>query len=159
MLSVAKLPNGDWDTFHISRGTHNHLAKKQVRINKTWYLYSDYGEMEPLEMRMLFINQSLEKGHGKGGGRPVSSVADVSVAEIQMSAMTDTLSGMSKIFAGLLNASEKHQRKIERIRIKQREENFFSSSSSSSEDEIRSNQGNQALARGSLKSKKRKKGT
>ena len=47
-----------------------------------------------------------------------------------------------------------------KIRVKQREENLFStSSSSSSEDKIGSNQGNQALARGSLKSKKRKKGT
>ena len=77
-----------------------------------------------------------------------------------MSAMTTTLSGMSENIAGLLNASEKHQRKIEKIRFKQREENLFSSNSSlSSDDEIRSNQGNQALARNSLKSKKRKKGT
>ena len=36
-LSVAKLPNGDWDTFQISRGTHGHLATKQGHINKTWY--------------------------------------------------------------------------------------------------------------------------
>ena len=109
---------------------------------------------------MLFINQSMEKGHGKGGGRLVSSVAAVSVSESQISAMTATLSGMSDNISGLLNASEKHQRKIEKIRIKQREENLFSSSSSlSSEDDIRSNQGNQALVCGSLKSKKRKKGT
>ena len=27
-LSVAKLPNGDWYTIQISRGTHDHLAKK-----------------------------------------------------------------------------------------------------------------------------------
>ena len=47
-----------------------------------------------------------------------------------MSAMIATLSGMSENIAGLLNASEKHQRKIEKIRIKQREENLFSSSSS-----------------------------
>ena len=159
-LSIAKLPNGDWDTVQISRGTHDHLAKKQVHINKTWYPSPVYGEMEPLERRMLFINQSVEKGQGKGGGRPVSSVAAVSVAESQMSAMTATLSCMSDNISSLLNSSEKHQRKIEKIRIKQREENLFSSSSSSSsEDEIRSNQGNQALARGSLKSKKRKKGT
>ena len=116
--------------------------------------------MDTLERRMLFINQSVEKGHGKGGGCTVSSVAAVSVAEIQMSAMTATLSGMSKSIAGLLNASEKHQHKIEKIRVKQREENLFSSSRSSSlDDEIRSNQGNQALARNSLKYKKRKKGT
>ena len=109
---------------------------------------------------MLFINQSVEKGHAKGGGRPVSSVAAVYVAESQMSAMTATLSGMSENIAGLLNDSEKHQRKIEKIRFKQREENLFSSISSlSSDDEIRSNQGNQSLARGSLKSKKQKKGT
>ena len=101
-----------------------------------------------------------KKGHGKGGGRPVSSVAAVSVAESQMSAMTDTLSGMSENIAGLLNDSEKHQRKIENIRVKQREENLFiSSSSSSSNDEIRSNQGNQALEHNSLHTKKRKKGT
>ena len=111
--------------------------------------------MEPLERRMLFINQSVEKGHGKGGGLPVSSLAAVSVAESQMSAMTATLSGMSENIAGLINASKKHQRKIERIRVKRREENLFSSSSSlSSDDEIRSNQGNQALARNYLKSKK-----
>ena len=79
-LRVAKLPNGDWDTVQISRGTHDHLAKKQVNINKTWYPSSAYGEMEPLERRMLFINQYVEKGHRKGGGRPVSSVAAVSVA-------------------------------------------------------------------------------
>ena len=116
--------------------------------------------MEPLERPMLLINQSVEKGQGKGGGRPVSSVAAVSVAESQMSAMTSTLSGMSENISRLLNASEKHQRKIEKIRIKQREEKLFSSSSSSSyEDEIRTNQGNQDLARGFLKSKKRKKGT
>ena len=79
-----------------------------------------------------------------------------------MSAIIATLSGMSENIAGLLNASEKHQRNIEKIRVKQREENLFSSSSSSSsEDEIRSNQGNQALSRGSFKklSKKQKKGT
>ena len=116
--------------------------------------------MEPRERRMLFINQSVEKGHGKVGGRPVSSVAAVSVAKIQISTMTATLSGMSENIAGLLNSSEKHQRKIEKIRVKQREENLSSSSSSSpSDDEIRSNQGNQALSRGSLKSKKRKKRT
>ena len=34
-LSVAKILNGDWDTVQISRGTHYHLAKKQVHINKT----------------------------------------------------------------------------------------------------------------------------
>ena len=79
---------------------------------------------------MLFINKSVEKGHGKGGGRPVSSVAAVSVAERQISAMTATLSCRSKNIAGLLNASEKHQRKIEKIRVKQREENLFSNSSS-----------------------------
>ena len=77
-----------------------------------------------------------------------------------MSAMTATISGMRDNIVGLLNASEKHQRKIEKIIIKQREENLFRSSSSSSlEDDIRSNQGNQSLALGSLKSKKRKKGT
>ena len=150
-MSVTKLPNGDWDTVQLSQGTHDHLAKKQVHINKTWYPSSAYGEMDPLERRMLFVNQYVEKGHGKGGGCPFSSVADVSVAESQMSTMTATLSGMSNNIAGLLNASEKHQRKIEKIRIKKREENFFSSSISSSlEDEIRSNQGNQALARGYL---------
>ena len=132
----------------------------QVHINKTWYPSSAYGDMDSLERRMLFINQSVEKGHGKGGGRPVSSVAAVSVAKSQMSAMTATLSGMSDNISGLLNSSEKHQRKIENISVKQREENLFSSSSSlSSDDEIRSNQGNQALARCSLKSKKQKKGT
>ena len=81
---------------------------------------------------MLFINQSVEKGHGKGGGFPVSSVSAVSVAKSQMSAMTATLSGMSKNITGLLNDSEKHQRNIEKIRVKQREENLFISSSSSS---------------------------
>ena len=116
--------------------------------------------MEPLERRMLFIDQSVEKGHGKGLGRPVSSVAAVSVAESQMSAMSATISGMSKNIAGLINSSEKNQCKIEKIRVKQREDNLFSSISSSSlDDEIRSNQGNQALALNSLKSKKRKKGT
>ena len=156
----AKLSNGDWGTVQISPGTHDHLAKKQVPIKKTCYLSSVYGEMEPLERRMIFINQSVEKGQGKGGGRPVSSVAAVSVAESQLYAMTATLSGMSDNISGLLNASEKHQRKIENIRIMQREENLFSSSiNSSSEDEIRSNQGNKALACGYLKSKKRKKGT
>ena len=44
-LSVAKIPNGDCDTVQISRGTHEHLAKKQVHINKTWYLSPVYGEM------------------------------------------------------------------------------------------------------------------
>ena len=34
-LSVSKIPNGDWDTVQISRRTHDHLAKKQVHINKT----------------------------------------------------------------------------------------------------------------------------
>ena len=56
-LSVAKLPNGDLDTVQISRGTHEHLDKKQGHINKTCYPSSTYGEMEPLERRMLFINQ------------------------------------------------------------------------------------------------------
>ena len=131
-LSVAKLPNGDWDTVHISRGTHDHLAKKQVHINKTWYPSPVYGEMESLERRMLFLIQSMEKVQGKGWGRPVSSVSAVYVSESQMSAMTVTLSGMSNSIAVLLNASEKHQRKIKKIRIKQREENLFRSSSSSS---------------------------
>ena len=99
-MSVAKLPSGDWDTVQISWGKYDHLDKKQVNINKTWYPSSAYVEMEPLERRMLFINQSLEKGHGKGGGRPVSYVDAVSVSEIQMSAMTATLSGMREIFPG-----------------------------------------------------------
>ena len=76
--------------------------------------------------------------------------------------MTAILSGMSNNIAGLLNASEKHQHKVGKIRTKAREENLFSSSSSSSsEDEIGSNQGNQSLERGSFKKipKKRKKGT
>ena len=47
-----------------------------------------------------------------------------------MSAMIATLSGMSENIAGLLNASEKHQRRIENIRVKQREDKLFSSSSS-----------------------------
>ena len=111
---------------------------------------------------MLFIAQSVEKGQGGGGGRHFFSFDAVSVAESQLSVMTSTLSGMSDNIAGLLNASRKHQRKIEKVRIKHREENLFSSSSSSSsEDEIRSNQGNQDLARGSFKklSNKRNKGT
>ena len=127
-MSVAKLTNGEWDTVQISRGTHDHLAKMQVHINKTWYPSSAFGEMEPLKRRMLFINQSMEKGQGKGGGRPVSSVAAVSVLEIKMSAMTATLSGMSKNIARLLNSIKKHQHKIEKIRVKQREENLFISS-------------------------------
>ena len=86
--------------------------------------------MEPLERCMLLFKQSMEKGNGKGGGRPNSFFAAVSVAEIQMSAMSATLSGMSENIAGLINASEKHQHKIEKIRVKQREENLFSSSSS-----------------------------
>ena len=98
-LSVAKLPNGDWDTVQISRGKHDHLAKMQVHIKNTWYPSSAYGEMEPLERRMLFINKSMEKGYEKRGGRPVSSVAAVSVAESQISAMTATLSGMSENLA------------------------------------------------------------
>ena len=109
------------------------------------------------------INQSEEKAQGKAGGHPVSSIAAVSVAGSQMSAMTATLSDMSNNIAGLLNASGKHQRKIEKIRIKQREENnlFIRSRSSSSKEEIKSNQGNQSLARGSFMkvSKIRKKGT
>ena len=161
-LRVAKLPNWYWDTVQISRGNHDHLAKKQVHINKTWYPSPAYGEMKPLERRMLFINQSVERGQGKGGGHAVYSVSAVSVAEIQISAITATLSGMSDNISGLLNSGEKHQREIEKIRIKQREENLFRISSSlSSGYEIGSNQGNRALARGSFKklSKKRKKGT
>ena len=116
--------------------------------------------MEPLESRTLFINQSVEKGHRKGGGCPVSSIAAVSVDESQIYVMTATLSGMSNNIDGLMNASEKHKHKIEKTRIKQRGENLFSiRSSSSSEDDIRSNQGNQDLAFGYLKSKKQKKGT
>ena len=80
-----------------------------------------------------------------------------------MSAMTATLSGMSDNISGFLNASGKHQHKIDKIRIKKREENklFSSRSSSSSEEDIKSNQGNQALARGSFMkvSKIRNKGT
>ena len=124
------------------------------------YQSSADGEMEPRERRMLYINQYVKKGQGKRGILPVSSVAAVYVAKRQMSVMTSTLSGMSENISGLLNASDKHQSKIEKIRVKQREENLLSSSRSLSlDDEIRSNQGNQALARGSLKSKKRKKGT
>ena len=131
-----------------------------MHINKTRYPSSAYGEIEPLERRMLSINQYVERGYGKVGSCSFSSVAAVSVFESQISAMTATLGGMSENIAGLLNASEKYQHKIENIRIKQREENLFSSIRSLSlEDEIRSNQGNQALAHGYLKSKKRKKGT
>ena len=162
-MSVAKLPNVYWGTVQISWGNHDHLAKKQVHISKTWYPSPVYGELEPLERRMIFINQSEEKAQGKAGGHTVSSVAAVSVAGSHMPAMAATLSGMSDNIAGLLNASEKHQRKIKKIRINQREENklFSSRSTSSSEEEIKINQGNQALARGSFKklSKKRNKGT
>ena len=42
-LSVAKFPNGDWDTVQISRGTHEHLDKKKVHRNKTWYPSPVYG--------------------------------------------------------------------------------------------------------------------
>ena len=84
----------------------------QVYINNTWYQSSAYGEMEPLERHMLSVNQSVEKGHGKGGCLPVSSVTAVSVADSQMSPMTDTLSGMSENIMGLLKSSKKHQRKI-----------------------------------------------
>ena len=49
-------------------------------MNKAWYSSNVYGELEPLERRMLFINQSEENAQGKAGGRPVSSVAAVSVA-------------------------------------------------------------------------------
>ena len=80
-----------------------------------------------------------------------------------MSEMTSTLSGMSDNISGLLNASRKHQHKIKENRIKQREENklFSRSSSSSSEEYIKSNQGNQALTRGSFIKflKRRNKGT
>ena len=65
-LNVAKLPNGYWDTVQISRGTHDHLAKNQVHINKTWYPSSAYGDMDSLERRMLFINQSVENGAWEG---------------------------------------------------------------------------------------------
>ena len=117
-LSVAKIPNGNWETVQISRGTHDHLAKKQVNINKTWYSSPVYRELYPLERRMIFINQSEEKAQGKAGGHTVSSVAAVSVAGSHMPTMAATLSGMSDNIAGLLNASEKHQRKIEKISIK-----------------------------------------
>ena len=76
--------------------------------------------MKPIERRMLVINQSGEKRYGKGGGRPVSSAAAVSVADIQMFAMTATLSCMSENISGFLNSNEKHQHKIEKIRVKQR---------------------------------------
>ena len=42
-LSVANLPNGGFDTVQISQGNHYHLAKKQVHINKPWYLSPVYG--------------------------------------------------------------------------------------------------------------------
>ena len=42
-LSAPKLPNKDWDTVQISRGTHDHLDKKQVHMNKTWYPSPVYG--------------------------------------------------------------------------------------------------------------------
>ena len=58
-MSVAKPPNGDWDNVQISRGTHDHLAKLKVHINKTWYPSYVYGEMDPLERCMLFINKSV----------------------------------------------------------------------------------------------------
>ena len=61
-------------------------------------------------------NQALARG---------SVATNASVAEIQISAMTATLSGTSENITGLLNASEKHQRKIEKIRVKQREENLL----------------------------------
>ena len=47
-----------------------------------------------------------------------------------MFAMTAPVSGMSNNIDGLLNDSEKHQSKIKKIRIKQREENLFISNSS-----------------------------
>ena len=50
-----------------ARGTHYHLAKMQVHINKTWYSSSAYGEMEPLERHMLFTTNLWKRGMGKEG--------------------------------------------------------------------------------------------
>ena len=56
-LNVAKISNGNCDTVAISRGEHDALAKRQTHINENWYPSNRYLELEPLERRMLFINQ------------------------------------------------------------------------------------------------------
>ena len=66
-MSVAKLPNGDWDTVQISRGTHDHLAKKQVHIKKAWYPSTAYSEMEPLERPVISSTNLWKRGMGKEG--------------------------------------------------------------------------------------------
>ena len=68
-LNVAKISNGNWDTVAISRGEYDALAKKQTHINENWYPSNRYLELEPLERRMLSINQQAQKA--AEGGRPV----------------------------------------------------------------------------------------
>ena len=148
-MNVAKMSNGNWDVVSISRGDHDALAKRQTHINETWYPNNRYLELEPLERRMLFMNQQAQKA--AEGGRPVQSVSAVSVDDSTISQLTTAVTSMTGTLEALAKLSAKHSRNIKHIcAIQQDDEEEDLFASSSSEEEV-TNANNPALARNKMK--------
>ena len=148
-MNVAKISNGNWDIVVISCGTHDALARRQAHISDCWYPNNRYLELEPLERRMLFMNQQAQKV--AEGGRPVHSVSAVSVDDSTISQLTTAVTSMTGILEALAKLSAKHGRNIKQIRaIQQDDDDEVLFASSSSEEEV-TNANNPALVRNKMK--------
>ena len=148
-MNVAKMSNGNWDTVASSHGEHDALAKRQTHINENWYPSNRHLELEPLERRMLFINQQAQKA--AEGGRPVQSVSAVSVDDSTISQLTTAVTSMTGTLEALANLSAKHACKIKQIRAIQQDDTTEDLFESSSNEEEQTNRNNPALARNKLK--------
>ena len=150
-LNVAKLSNGDWDTRSIASGTHDALARRQVHIKDCYYPNSRYVELEPLERRMLFLNQQAQKA--TEAGRPLQTVSTVSLDDSTISQLTTAVTSMTGTLEALQKMSAKHGRAIQQVRAIQDdndEEDLFADDDTSVEEEF-TNATNPALARNRMK--------
>ena len=148
-LNVAKLSNGDWDTRSIANGTHDALARRQTHIKNCYYPNNKYATLEPLERRMLFLNQQAQKA--TDSGRPVKNVSTVSVDDSAMSQLTTAVNSMTGKLDALTNLSAKHGRNIKQIKAIQDDNDEELLFDDSSVEEEFTNATNPALARNKLK--------
>ena len=147
-LKVAKMSNGDWDTTSIANGTHDALAKRQTHIKECWYPNKRYATLEPLERRMVWLNQRAQR---MNDAAPVKNVSTVSVDDSAMSVLTTAVNSMTGKLDALTNMSAKHSRNIKQLKLIQEgndEEALFDDSSVEAEY---TNATNPALARNRLK--------
>lgn len=143
------MSNGDWDTTSIANGTHDALARRQTHIKDCWYPSKRYATLEPLERRMVWLNQRAQRMNDANA--PVKNVSTVSVDDSAMSVLTTAVNSMTGKLDALTNMSAKHSRNIKQLKLIQEgndEEALFDDSSVEAEY---TNATNPALARQSLK--------